>query len=100
MYFINELYYLSEHQLSGERDFAESTDAHIQIIQNLEDQLSIKQMFIEILSLIDHHHHAVMPRNFDVAELARYTMALGLLILIKTSHLSRLITMLHNLVYG
>lgn len=64
-------------QLSGERDFAESTDAHIQIIQNLEDQLSIKQMSIEILSLIDHHHHAVMPRNFDVAELARYTLVLG-----------------------
>lgn len=34
-------------------------------------------MSIEILSLIDHHHHAVMPRSFDVAELARYTLALG-----------------------
>lgn len=69
--------YRLHEQLSGERDFAESTDAHIQIIQNLEDQLSIKQMSIEILSLIDHHHHAVMPRSFDVAELARYTLALG-----------------------
>ncbi|XP_031635116.1 uncharacterized protein CG3556 [Contarinia nasturtii] len=66
-------------ELSGERDFAESTDAHIQIIQTLEDQLSIKQMSIEILSLIDHHHHAVMPRNFDVAELALFTLALGAL---------------------
>lgn len=69
--------YALGYQLSGERDFAESTDAHIQIIQNLEDQLSIKQMSIEILSLIDHHHHAVMPRNFDVAELALFTLALG-----------------------
>lgn len=37
----------------------------------------MKQMSIEILSLIDHHHHAVMPKSFDVAELARYTLALG-----------------------
>lgn len=34
-------------------------------------------MSIEILSLIDHHHHTVMPKSFDVAELARYTLALG-----------------------
>lgn len=63
--------------MSGERDFADSTDSHIQVIQNLEDSLSIKQMTIEILSLIDHHHHSVMPKSVDVANLARYTLALG-----------------------
>lgn len=50
---------------------------HIQIIQDLEDMLSVKQMTIEILSLIDHHHHAVMPKSVDVERLARYSLALG-----------------------
>lgn len=64
--------------MSGERDFADTTDSHIQVIQNLEDLLSIKQMTIEILSLIDHHHHSVMPKSVDVANLARYALALGM----------------------
>lgn len=64
-------------ELAGQRDFAESTDAHIQIIQDLEDMLSYKQMSIEILSLIDHHHHAVIPRSYNLADLAEYSLALG-----------------------
>lgn len=65
-------------QLSGERDFADSADSHVQIIQDLEDMLSVKQMTIEILALIDHHHHAIMPKSVDVERLARYTLALGM----------------------
>lgn len=64
-------------ELVGQRDFAETTDAHIQIIQDLEDMLSYKQMTIEILSLIDHHHHAVIPRGYNIADLAHYALALG-----------------------
>lgn len=64
-------------ELVGQRDFAESTDAHIQIIQDLEDMLSFKQMSIEILSAIDHHHHAAIPKNYNVADLAQYALALG-----------------------
>lgn len=64
-------------ELAGQRDFAESTDAHIQIIQDLEDMLSFKQMSIEILSSIDHHHHAVIPKSYNVADLAQYALALG-----------------------
>lgn len=76
---INLFCYFFKTQLSGQRDFTESTDAHIQIIQDLEDMLSTKQMTIEILSLIDHHHHAVMPKSYNVADLARYALALGAL---------------------
>lgn len=64
-------------ELVGQRDFADATDAHIQIIQDLEDMLSYKQMTIEVLSLIDHHHHAVIPRGYNIADLANYALALG-----------------------
>lgn len=48
-------------------------------------------MTIEILSLIDHHHHSVMPKSVDVANLARYTLALGKQILLVHCSLIRLL---------
>lgn len=52
------------------------SDTHVQVIQDLEDLLSVKQMEIEILSMLDRHHQPLpKPVNFD--KLARYVLALG-----------------------
>lgn len=59
-------------QLSGAHDLTDSDD-HVQIIENLENLLSVKQMEIEILSMLDRHHGK--PVNLD--KMARYVLALG-----------------------
>lgn len=55
----------------------DSTDAdgHLQVIQGLEDLLSVKQMELEIFSMLDRHHTLPKPINLD--KLARYVLALG-----------------------
>lgn len=60
--------------MSGARDPTDA-DAHVQVIQDLEDLLSVKQMEIEILSMLDRHHTLPKPVNLD--KLARYVLALG-----------------------
>ncbi|XP_030381629.1 uncharacterized protein CG3556 [Scaptodrosophila lebanonensis] len=62
-------------ELSGGRDPNDSADAHMQIIQELEDTLSVKEMEIEILAMLDRHHTLPKPLNLD--KLARYVLALG-----------------------
>lgn len=47
----------------------------MQVIQDLEYSLSIKQMEIEILSMLDKHH--VLPKPVNSDRLARYVLALG-----------------------
>lgn len=64
-------------KLSGARDLTDTADSHLQVIEDLEDLLSVKQMMIEILMLLDHHHHSVIPRIISVDKVARYVLALG-----------------------
>lgn len=45
----------------------------MQVIENLENLLSVKQMEIEILSILDRHH----GKPVDLNKLARYVLALG-----------------------
>lgn len=61
-------------QLSGTWD-SPDPDGHLQVIQDLEDLLSVKQMEIEILSMLDRHH--TLPKPIDLDKLARYVLALG-----------------------
>lgn len=63
-------------ELSGGRDPVES-DNHVQMISDLEDLLSVKQMEIEILTMLDRHHSLPKPVNAD--KLARHVLALGVL---------------------
>ncbi|KAM8719247.1 hypothetical protein ACLKA7_011889 [Drosophila subpalustris] len=62
-------------ELSGGRDPTDSADAHMQVIQDLEDTLSVKEMEIEILAMLDRHH--TLPKPLDLDKLARYVLALG-----------------------
>ncbi|KAH8274644.1 hypothetical protein KR026_000279 [Drosophila bipectinata] len=62
-------------ELSGGRDPNDSVDGHVQIIQELEDTLSVKEMEIEILAMLDRHH--TLPKPLDLDKLARYVLALG-----------------------
>ncbi|XP_017002309.2 uncharacterized protein CG3556 [Drosophila takahashii] len=62
-------------ELSGGRDPNDSVDAHVQVIQELEDTLSVKEMEIEILAMLDRHH--TLPKPLDLDKLARYVLALG-----------------------
>ncbi|XP_034480298.1 uncharacterized protein CG3556, partial [Drosophila innubila] len=62
-------------ELSGGRDPNDSADSHMQVIQELEDTLSVKEMEIEILAMLDRHHTLPKPLNLD--KLARYVLALG-----------------------
>ncbi|EDW00025.1 uncharacterized protein CG3556 [Drosophila grimshawi] len=62
-------------ELSGGRDPNESADAHMLVIQELEDTLSVKEMEIEILAMLDRHH--TLPRPLNLDKLARYVLALG-----------------------
>lgn len=63
-------------ELSGGRDPVEA-DNHVQMISDLEDLLSVKQMEIEIMTMLDRHHSLPKPVNAD--KLARYVLALGVL---------------------
>ncbi|XP_016980125.1 uncharacterized protein CG3556 [Drosophila rhopaloa] len=62
-------------ELSGGRDPNDSVDAHVLVIQELEDTLSVKEMEIEILAMLDRHH--TLPKPLDLDKLARYVLALG-----------------------
>eukprot|EP00099_Drosophila_melanogaster_P004762 NP_001245529.1 uncharacterized protein Dmel_CG3556, isoform B [Drosophila melanogaster] len=62
-------------ELSGGRDPNDSVDGHVQVIQELEDTLSVKEMEIEILAMLDRHH--TLPKPLDLDKLARYVLALG-----------------------
>lgn len=61
-------------ELSGARDPSDA-DGHLQVIQELEDMLSIKEMEIEILAMLDRHH--TLPKPLNLEKLARYVLALG-----------------------
>ncbi|XP_043658249.1 uncharacterized protein CG3556 [Drosophila teissieri] len=62
-------------ELSGGRDPNDNVDGHVQVIQELEDTLSVKEMEIEILAMLDRHH--TLPKPLDLDKLARYVLALG-----------------------
>lgn len=61
-------------ELSGARD-SNDNDEHLQMIQDLEDMLSVKEMEIEILAMLDRHH--TLPKPLNLERLARYVLALG-----------------------
>lgn len=61
-------------ELSGARD-PSGPDDHVQKILELEDTLSVKEMEIEILSMLDRHH--TLPKPLNLERLARYVLALG-----------------------
>ena len=61
-------------ELSGARD-PNDNDGHLQVIQELEDMLSVKEMEIEILAMLDRHH--TLPKPLNLERLARYVLALG-----------------------
>lgn len=61
-------------ELSGARDPTDA-DNHIQVISDLEDMLSVKQMELEVFNLLDRHRALLQPINFE--HLARYVLALG-----------------------
>lgn len=82
-------------ELSGARDPTDS-DNHVQVISDLEDLLSIKQMEIEILSMLDRYYgndlslsdnnhnlslnscrHHTVPKPINADKVARYVLALG-----------------------
>ncbi|XP_055595263.1 uncharacterized protein CG3556 [Uranotaenia lowii] len=63
-------------ELSGARDPTDS-DNHIQEISDLENMLSIKQMEIEVLTMVDRHHALPKPVNTD--RIAKYILAMGAL---------------------
>lgn len=56
----------------------DTADLHVQIIDDLEGSLSVKQMTIDILMLLDQHRHSLTPKAMDVEKLARFILALGL----------------------
>lgn len=64
-------------QLSGARDLMDSADLHVQIIDDLESLMSVKQMTIDILLLLDQHRHSLTPKAMDAEKLARFILALG-----------------------
>ncbi|XP_055532302.1 uncharacterized protein CG3556 [Wyeomyia smithii] len=63
-------------ELSGARDPAEN-DNHLQEISDLEDMLSVKQMEVEVLTMVDRHHSVPKPASTD--RMARYILAMGAL---------------------
>lgn len=56
----------------------DSADLHVQIIDDLEGLLSVKQMTIDILLLLDQHRHSLTPKAMDAEKLARFILASGL----------------------
>lgn len=71
------MFSLNRSQLSGARDLMDSADLHVQIIDDLESLLSVKQMNIDILLLLDQHRHLLTPKAMDAEKLARFILALG-----------------------
>ncbi|XP_058466778.1 uncharacterized protein CG3556 [Malaya genurostris] len=63
-------------ELSGARDTGDN-DNHLQEIADLEDMLSVKQMEIEVLTMVDRHHSMPKPVNTD--RVAKYILAMGAL---------------------
>ncbi|CAO1424927.1 unnamed protein product [Diamesa hyperborea] len=61
-------------ELSNGRDPNDS-DGHMQVITDLENMLSIKQMEVEIMTMLDKHHS--LPKPQDTDRLARYILSLG-----------------------
>ncbi|CAO1441588.1 unnamed protein product [Diamesa serratosioi] len=61
-------------ELSNGRDPNDS-DGHMQMITDLENMLSIKQMEIEIMTMLDKHHPLPKPQDND--RLAKYILSLG-----------------------
>lgn len=55
----------------------DSADLHVQIIDDLESLLSVKQMTIDILLLLDQHRHSLTPKAMDAEKLSRFILALG-----------------------
>lgn len=63
-------------ELSGTKHLLD-TDGHLQLIQELENLLSVKEMEIEILSMLDRHHS--LPKPLNLERLARFVLSLGAL---------------------
>ncbi|KFB43497.1 AGAP004726-PA-like protein [Anopheles sinensis] len=61
-------------ELSGAKDPSES-DNPIQAVSDLENLLSIKQMDIEVLTMLDRHHATAKLLNTD--HIAKYILAMG-----------------------
>lgn len=63
-------------ELSGPRDPSDN-DNHLQEISDLENMLSVKQMEIELLTMVDRHH--AMPKPINTDRIAKYILAMGAL---------------------
>lgn len=63
-------------ELSGARDSTDS-DNHVQEISDLEGMLSVKQMEIEVLTMLDRHH--AMPKPVNTDRIAKYILTMGAL---------------------
>lgn len=61
-------------ELSGTKQLLD-VDENLQTIQDLENILSIKEMEIEILAMLDRHHS--LPKPLNLEKLARFVLSLG-----------------------
>lgn len=64
-------------QLSNGREPSDN-DGHLQVISDLEDALSIKQMEVDILIMLDKHRSPI-SKPLETDRLARYILSLGAL---------------------
>lgn len=62
-------------QLSNGREPSD-TDGHLQVISDMEDLLSIKQMEVDILIMLDKHRSPI-SKPLETDRLARYILSLG-----------------------
>ncbi|XP_062553955.1 uncharacterized protein CG3556 [Armigeres subalbatus] len=63
-------------ELSGPRG-SDDNDNNVQEITDLENMLSVKQMEIEVLTMVDRHH--AMPKPVNTDRIAKYILAMGAL---------------------
>jgi gastric intrinsic factor len=63
--------------LSNGRELSEDDDRHLQTISELEDALSVKQMELDILIMLDKHRSLAVPKPWETDRLARYILSLG-----------------------
>ena len=62
-------------QLSNGRESSD-TDGHLQQISDLEDMLSIKQMEVDVLVMLD-KHRSPLSKPLETDHLSRYILSLG-----------------------
>lgn len=61
-------------ELSGAKNL-QDLGGNLQIIDELENTLSVKEMEIEILTMLDRHHS--LPKPINLEKLARFVLSLG-----------------------